>query len=285
MKSSFLKKFVCVALISAMCLSSAGCSKFLEKIAADEASKTLTAALDAFYSDPVNGVADYDDSFDIPDLLDESLAFALEGIGGSTYEIGEPDVNKSRNTIKFPVTFNDVIQVADIPMGTTDEISEALGDCDKEDVEIVFTLKNNKGDWEVTDMSELIDVFFTPYESLVFIDENGMPTSFNQDFFDECVVDSAWYDPYMATPLNTSSMHGSPDAMLAVVYFDRPMYLTFTANLLRGDDVVQSIDVDTNGKTVAYCEFWGVSYPAGTYTMELTFDDGTVAVIDSLTVN
>ena len=284
MKNSLLKKSVCVVLFTAMVVSFTGCSKFMEKIAADDASKTLTAALDAFYSDPVNGVADYDDSFDIPDLLEESMAFALAGIDGSTYEIGEPDVSKNRNTIKFPVTFNDVIEVADIPMGTEDEISDALDDCDREDIEIEFTLKNNKGNWEIDDMSELIDVFFAPYESLVFIDENGMPTSFNQDFFDECVVDTAWYDPLMANPLDINSLQ-SPPAVIGVVYFDRPMYLTFTANLLKNDEVVQTMDITVDGGTIAYCEFWGSRYASGSYTMELIFDDGVVAVTDTLSVN
>lgn len=284
MKNSLLKKTVCVTLITSVCISSAGCSKFLEKIAADEASEVLTEALDAFYSDPVNGVADYDDSFDIPELLDDSMTFALEGIEGSTYELGEPEVSKDRSTIEFTVTFNDVIEVADIPMGTTDEVSDALGDCDREDVEIEFTLTENKGDWEIEDMSELIDVFFVPYESLVYIDENGMPTSFNQDFFDECVVGTAWYDPLMANPLDNNNLQ-SPPALIGVIYFDRPMYMTFTANLLKNDEIVQTMEITLDGSTIAYCEFWGSRYSSGTYTMELVYGDGVAAVTDTLSVS
>ena len=285
MKNSFLKKSVCAAITAAVLFTSTGCSAILGKIASKGASEYLTEALDAFYSDPVNGLSDYDDSFEIPELLDESLQFALDGVAGTSYELGEVNLNKNRTTAKIPVVFSKVIEVEDIPMGTVDEIADALDDCDKNEVEITFVLKNDDGDWTIEDMSELVEVFFDPYASLVFIDENGMPTSFNQDFFDECVVDSAWYDPYMATPLNTASLHGSPEALLAVVYFDRPMYLTFTANLIKNGDVVQSIEVNVDGQTIAYCEFWGENYASGSYTMELVYADGTVAETGSLTVN
>ena len=228
MKNSFLKKSVCAVMTAALLFTSTGCGAFLAKIASKNAIEYLTGALDAFYADPVSGLSDYDDSFEIPGLLDESLQFALDGIAGSSYEIGEVSLNKGRTTAKIPVTFSKVIEVEDIPMGTVDEVADALGDCDKSDVEITFTL---------------------------------------------------------TTPLSTGSLHGAPDAMLAVVYFDRPMYLTFTANLVRGGEVVQSIEVDTNGETIAYCEFWGETYQSGTYTMELVYDDGTVTETTPLTIN
>ncbi|MBR5387466.1 MAG: hypothetical protein IK142_07795 [Clostridiales bacterium] len=286
MNKSFIKKAVSVLLLASMALSSSGCSKILEKFAAKEAEAVLTEALDAFYSDPVNGLSEYDDSFEIPDMLEESLAFAIEGVSSSTYELGEPSFNSNRTTAKIPVTFNDVLEVEDISMGTEEEISEALGDCDRNDVEITIVLKNKKGDWIIEDMSELIDVFFTPYESIVFIDENGMPTSYYQPFFDECLVDSVWYEPIMSNPLDGSSLH-APSALLAVFYFDRPMYMTFTVNLLKSGDVVDTIEVVVDGGTTAYCEFWqnGTVYTNGSYTIELTFGDSVVSTTDALTVN
>ena len=286
MNKSFIKKAVSVLLLASMAVSSSGCSKILEKFAAKEAEAVLTEALDAFYSDPVNGLSEYDDSFDIPDMIEESLAFAIEGVSASTYELGEPSFNSNRTTAEIPVTFNDVLEVEDIAMGTEDEVSDALGDCDRNDVEITFVLKNKKGDWIIEDMSELIDVFFTPYESIVFVDENGMPTSYYQPFFDECLVDSVWYEPIMSNPLDGSSLH-APSALLAVFYFDRPMYMTFTVNLLKSGDVVDTIEVVVDGGTTAYCEFWqnGTVYTNGSYTIELTYGDSVVATTDSLTVN
>lgn len=286
MNKSFIKKAVSVLLLASMAVSSSGCSKILEKFAAKEAEAVLTEALDAFYSDPVNGLSEHDDSFEIPDMLEESLAFAIEGVSSSTYELGEPSFNSNRTTAEIPVTFNDVLEVEDIAMGTEDEVSDALGDCDRNDVEITFVLKNKKGDWIIEDMSELIDVFFTPYESIVFVDENGMPTSYYQPFFDECLVDSVWYEPIMSNPLDGSSLH-APSALLAVFYFDRPMYMTFTVNLLKSGDVVDTIEVVVDGGTTAYCEFWqnGTVYTNGSYTIELTYGDSVVATTDSLTVN
>ena len=286
MNKSFIKKAVSVLLLASMAVSSSGCSKILEKFAAKEAEAVLTEALDAFYSDPVNGLSEYDDSFDIPDMLEESLAFAIEGVSSSTYELGEPSFNSNRTTAEIPVTFNDVLEVEDIAMGTEDEVSDALGDCDRNDVEITFVLKNKKGDWIIEDMSELIDVFFTPYESIVFVDENGMPTSYYQPFFDECLVDSVWYEPIMSNPLDGSSLH-APSALLAVFYFDRPMYMTFTVNLLKSGDVVDTIEVVVDGGTTAYCQCWqnGTVYTNGSYTIELTYGDSVVATTESLTVN
>ena len=286
MNKSFIKKAVSVLLLASMAVSSSGCSKILEKFAAKEAEAVLTEALDAFYSDPVNGLSEYDDSFDIPDMIEESLAFAIEGVSASTYELGEPSFNSNRTTAEIPVTFNDVLEVEDIAMGTEDEISDALGNCDRNDVEITFVLKNKKGDWIIEDMSELIDVFFTPYESIVFVDENGMPTSYYQPFFDECLVDSVWYEPIMSNPLDGSSLH-APSALLAVFYFDRPMYMTFTVNLLKSGDVVDTIEVVVDGGTTAYCQFWqnGTVYTNGSYTIELTYGDSVVATTESLTVN
>ena len=284
MNKSFMKKAVSVLILASMALSSTGCSKILEKFAAREAEGVLTEALDAFYSDPVNGVSEFDDTFEVPDLLEESLNFALEGISASTYEIGEPSFNGNRTTAKIPVTFNDVLEVEDIPMGTVDEVTDELGACDKNDIEITFVLKNKKGDWTIEDMSELIDVFFTPYESIVYVDENGMPTNYYQPFFDECLVDAVWYDPLMSNPLDNNSLR-SPEALVAVFYFDRPMYMSFTANLLKSGEVVQTIDVVVDGGTTAYCEFWGSRYTNGSYSIELVFADGVVATTDTLTVS
>ncbi len=271
--------------MTALFISSTGCSKFLANIAAKDASSVLTEALEAFYADPVNGLGDYDDSFEVPILLDESLSFALEGVAASTFELGEAEINKSRTTAEIPVTFRKVLDVADIPMGTPEEVADALGSCHKNNVEITFTLKKEKSDWVIEDMSELIPLFFDPYTSIVYTDENGMPTSYYQPFFDECVVDFAWFEPLMANPLDNPVINGTPEALTACVYFDRLMYLPFTANLLKNDEVIQTVDVVSDGSTIAMIEFWGQNYGRGTYTIELIYDDGVVTTSAPLTVN
>lgn len=285
MKNSLIKKIISVTLAAVIVLSSTGCSKILERFAADEVNEFLTGALDAFYSDPVGGLSDYDESFEIPELLEESMALALDGIAATSYEIGEIEFNKNRTTAEVPVTFSDVIQVEDIPMGTVDEVSDAISDCNKDDVTITFTLKSKDGDWSINDMSELTEVFFTPYESLIFVDENGMPTSFYEPFFEEHVVAVAWYEPLMSTPLDINTVSGTPQALTACVYFDSPVYLTFTADLIKSGEVIQTIDVVVEGGTTAYCEFYGQVYGRGSYTMELHFDEGLVASSETLTVN
>ncbi|MBR1796613.1 MAG: hypothetical protein IJ757_01145 [Clostridiales bacterium] len=266
---------------ASLVISASGCS-ILEKFTAREASKVLENALNTFYSDPVEGLAG-EETFVVPELLEDSLSFALEGISGTSYEFGEAKVNKNRTTVKIPVTFSNVITVEDIPMGTVDEVADALEDCDREDVEITFVLKSSKGDWTITDFSELVDTFFDPYESLVYVDENGMPTSFYEPFFDECVIDAIWLDPMMGNPVEGNSI-SSADALVGYVYFDRPMYMTFEADLIKDGTVLQTIEVGTDGRTVAYCEFYGENYSSGSYEVELIFDGGVVASTGSISV-
>ncbi len=285
MKNSLLKKASCVLILFSMILSSTGCSAILEKIAAKEATEYLTEVLDAFYADPVNGLADYVSDYEIPEMLEDSLTFALNGIDASSYEIGEPKINSDRTTAKIPVTFSNVLIVDDIPMGTVDEVSEFLGDCDTDEVKITIVLSSKKGDWKVDDVSELVSLFFEPYESLIFVDEYGMPTSYYEPFFEECLVDTVWYEPLMSTPLSSNTISGVPEALTCCVYFDRPMYLTFEANLIQNDTVIQTLEVNTNGGSIAYCEFWGQTYNRGSYTLELTYDGNVVATSVPVTVN
>ena len=279
MNNTFIKKSVCMVLTAAIVCSFAGCSIFAER----KAVSVLTEALDAFYADPVNGLADYDEEYVVPEMNEKALELALEGLASSSYEIGEVKLNSDRTTAKIPVTFNDVILLEDIPMGTEEEVTDAVADCDTDSVEITFVLKNKKGDWKIEDMSELSETFFDPYTSIVYIDENGMPTDYYEPFFDECVVETVWYDPLMATPLQGNSLR-SAEALLAYVYFDRPVYFTFTANLKSGNTVVQTQEITVDGSTTAPIEFWGESY-SGSYTVELLFDGGLVAQSETLSVS
>ena len=283
MNINFFKKSVCLFLLAAMAAGSTGCSEFLASISAKEASKILTEAIDAFIEDPVNGLDEYDEDYSVPDMPEQSLEFAAEAVAETSYELGEARVNKNRTKVEIPVTFHDVRLIDGISMGTEAYIEEALGNADTRDVEVTFVLKGQKGDWTIDDMSELIDVFFVPYESLVFVDENGMPTSFYEPFFDESLIDSVWYDPVMSNPLDANSLI-SPEAMLAVFYFDRPMYLELTADLIKDGEVVQSEQIVLNGETTAACSFWGQDYGAGSYTVEILFDGGTAGTTASLTV-
>ena len=102
---------------------------------------------------------------------------------------------------------------------------------------------------------------------------------------DEHVVDSVWYEPLMSQPYTGSSISGAPQALTACIYFDSPVYMTFTANLIKNGDVYQSIEVSVYGGTTAYCEFYGENYGNGSYTVELMYCDGVVATTPSISVN
>ena len=64
MRNTLFKKLISSVMIVSMVVSATGCSKILEGIASKEVTEIMTDALDAFYSDPVGGLADYDDSYE-----------------------------------------------------------------------------------------------------------------------------------------------------------------------------------------------------------------------------
>ena len=60
--------------------------------------------------------------------------------------------------------------------------------------------------------------------------------------------------------------------------------MTFTAELVKSGEVVQTIEVVLNGNTTAYCEFWGQTYTSGSYVVDITYDGEVVAETSALTV-
>ncbi len=279
-----LKKVISLVLVASMILPLTGCSNLLKKLAGKDASKVLTATLDDFYNDPASWLESNSDSIEMPQITEAGMQLALEQIGNTSYELMEPKVNNNRDEAKITVKFSGVHILENVPMGTEDEVRDFIADSDTDDVEIQFVLSKKNKDWKITDMTGISEVFITPYASIAFVDENGMPTSFYQPFFDEVVVDTVWYDPVMGNPLNGRSM-SQEEAIEAVVYFNTPMYLTFTANLYKNDELIQSIEVPVNGLTVANCDFWGERYTNGSYTCELVYDGGVVATSEALSVN
>ena len=275
MNKRIILKLISVLLICSMVVPMTGCSELLKKIAGKSASKALEDVLDAFYADPVNGITDFDAEYAIPELSEGALALAVEGVSSTSYTIGNTKINKNRDEAKITVTFSDVRVIEDLPMATEEEVRELIDDCELSEFDVTFILEKDDDEWKLVDEGDLIDVFFAPYQSVVFVDEHGMPTSFYGPFFEDAVVETVWYDPVMGNPI--SSGLSSPEALEAVVYFDRPIYLTFTANLYKNDELVQSVEVSVEGSTTAFCDFWGERYSNGNYTCELVFDNGVVA--------
>lgn len=283
MKHSSLKRVISTLLIVSIVLPLTGCSDLLKKFAGKDASKVLSATIDEFYDDPSAWIESNSD-IDMSGLTDAGLQLALEQIGATSYELEEPKVNNNRDEAKITVKFTGVHVLDDVPMATEEEIRDFIEDSDTEDVEIQFVLTKKKDSWKITDLSGIYEVFFLPYESIAFVDENGMPTSYYQPFFDDIVVDTIWYDPMYGNPINGRSMM-QQDAVEAVVYFNTPVYLTFTANLYKNDELIQTMEVVVDGGTVATCDFWGERYTNGSYTCELLYDGGVVTTSESLTVN
>ncbi|MCQ2516204.1 MAG: hypothetical protein MJ094_05010 [Saccharofermentans sp.] len=272
------KKSLSIVMTVAVIFTATGCSDFLEGIASRKAIDALDSTLADFISDPASVV-------NVDDLDDNQLAIALDGFSDVTYSIDEDvKMNSSRDKVTVDVTFENVRVLNDIPVGTEEEVAEYIENASTNDVEVSYTLKRNESKWEVVDEPDYYSIFFEPYSRIAYIDENGMPTAFNQEFFDECVVAAVYYDPVMGNPLDRASI-SSPVAIQMVVYFDRLMYLPFTAELVKNGSVVQTIDVIVDNQSIANCDFSGQAYTPGTYTVNVYFDGGIVASEDITVAN
>lgn len=273
-----LKKLISIVMSVAVIFTATGCSDFLEGIASRKAIDALDSAIADFMADPTSYV-------DVSGLDENQLEIALDCFSDVTYTIDEDvKMNKSRDKVTIDVTFENVRVLDSIPAGTEEEVADYIDDADTDDVEVSYVLKRNESKWEIVEEPELYDIFFEPYSHIAYIDENGMPTRFNQDFFDECVVAGVYYDPVMGNPLDRPSI-SSPVAVQFVVYFDRLIYLPFTAELVKNGDVVQTIDVIVDAHSVANCDFSGQTYLPGTYTVNVYYDGGLVASEDLTVTN
>jgi len=272
------KKYLSIVLSAAVMFTAAGCSDFLESIASRKALSDFEPVVADFMSNPTDYV-------EVDSLNEDQLALAMDGFADVSYTIDEEvDLNSDRDEAQVVVTFENVRILDNIPVGTVDEVNSYIDDSDTDDVELTFTLVRDESSWEVDEYPDFYEVFFEPYSHISYIDENGMPTAFNQEFFDECVVDAVYYDPVMGNPLDRANISG-PVAIEMVVYFDRLMYLPFTAELIKNGDVIQTVEVDCDGLSIANCDFSGQTYSAGTYTVNLYYDEGVVATADITVTN
>lgn len=274
-----IKKLVLVTMVSAFLLTAVGCSDILESIASRKAISTLDDSISQFLCSPTDYV-------DVDSFDENQLSLALDGLADVTYTIDEDaDLNSSRNKAEITVTFENVRILEEIPFGTEEQVNSYLESVKTDDVDVTFTLTRDESTWELEDASEeLFNLFYEPYSHVAYIDENGMPTSFNQVFFDECVVASVFYDPIMGNPLDRALLE-NPVAIEMVVYFDRPMYIPLTAELVKNDSVVQTIELNLDGLTIANCDFSGQIYSAGSYEVNVYFDGGLVASSDITVTN
>ena len=279
-------KIVSVLLAALVLLPMTGCSGFLKKIAGKEAAERLEEELDFFYSDPFFVSSDGDETPEYTVNLDSfGTELVLAGLTDTRYVLDDPVVNDGRDKVAIDVTFTDVRVIGEIPPGTQEDISGFVEAAPVEDIELTFELRRKKDEWYVTDMSGLRDIFIAPYEDLIYIDENGMPTSFYEPFFEDITEDCAWYDPIMGNPMDSRQISTTQN-LQAVFYFNRPVYLVFDAVLLKDGGVVSQTEVVVDGGTTANCEFWdgGRNFTGGSYTVELYYAGGLVDSSDVLTV-
>ena len=290
-KTDIFKRSVAAALVLAVSIMSSGCSDYLRKVVKEKVTDEVTAQMDSFVSDPVSFLEEINvDEGYISALTDEQKEIALDVFSDYSYEIDSIKLNDKRTKATAIVVFRDVYTVSSdgLLVGTTEEIEDYIRSGEASDRSLSFTLKrDDERNWKIEDMKELEKAFFDGYSSFCVLDEEGNPININEAFVESVYVDSVWYDYLTGNPAS-NTLFTSVSVLQAVFYFNRPMSMTFEADLLKDGDVVDTREVTLNGDVSAMFDFesqGGGDFPAGSYEVELRYGDQIIASSATANVN
>lgn len=288
-KTDIFKRSVAATLVLAVSIMSSGCSDYLRKIVKEKVTDEVTAQMDSFVSDPVSFLEENNvDEGYISALTDEQKEIALDVFSDYSYEIDSIKLNDKRTKATAIVVFRDVYTVSSdgLLIGTTEEIEDYIRSGEASDRSLSFTLKrDDERNWKIEDMKELEKAFFDGYSSFCVLDEEGNPININEAFVESVYVDSVWYDYLTGNPAS-NTLFTSVSVLQAVFYFNRPMSMTFEADLLKDGDVVDTREVTLNGDVSAMFDFesqGGGDFPSGSYEVELRYGDQII--VSSATAN
>lgn len=281
-----LRKAAATLLITVMLFNITGCSEYLKKIALEKVETYVTETINGFFQNPeATLTANSQTEVVIPELTEQQKEIADYAIGGAGYEISNIKINDKRNKASVTLSFEKCPSFEDeYPIGTVDELKRQLV---YEDVDIDVTVIRTKDHkWVFEDLNEIAEVFYKPFEAPCVLDEEGNPYNINQAYIEMVYIDNYWFDPLMNNPIHGSSLRGT-NYLKCVVYFNRPMTLTCTAELQCNGTVVDTYEVVMEGSVTADCHFTCDSgnFPAGSYTVVLYYNDQEMVTSAALSVS
>ena len=287
MKNKFsVRKSLATVLITVMLFNITGCSDFLKKIATQKVEDYVVTAINGFFEHPVDVItSNSKEEVIIPELTEQQEQMALNVIAGSAYEISKIKINDKRDKAVVTLNFENCAYFEEeFPIGKVDELEDMLV---YHDVDIDLTvLRTEDHQWIFEDLNKLSEIFFNPFESPCILDEDGNPYNINEAYINLVYVDNYWFDPLMDNPIAGSSLRNT-DYLKCVIYFNRPMNITCTAELLCNGDVVATYEVNIDGHVTADCHFTAESgnFSAGTYSVVLSYNGQELVTSSSLTVS
>lgn len=290
-KIELVKKLTAVTLIL-MCLPTlTGCSEFLKNMAAKKVEAFFTEFADAFAENPTEAIMNYsEEEITFDEFHDEQIDLALTAFDGAVPVIEEIKLNEKRTKAEVEFTLEDVrLGELETNIGTFSELADEVHSFRAQDVSFTVTILRDDEEWFIEDLSEMKEVLFMPYLDNCILDEDGNPLFINEIYIQTIYVGSYWYDPISGNPANNLSM-SSPVALQNVFYFNQPMFITFSAKLLRDGEEVSEIEVVLDGDVVATCDFDAAlcangRFSAGGYTVVLLYEGDTVAESDIMHVS
>lgn len=289
MKLNSIKKCIAISLLFIMMFSFSGCSEFLKEIAIEKVTDYVESVMTDFVAAPfetieVNSLA----TVELTELTSEQSSFALDNLSGVKTSVKKVKMNDDRTKAEVTINFNDVVDFYD----DTDLIADIeslelfFADCDSISCTLNFTVERQKNGWKFADMSVVDEIFFAPYADVCVLDDNGYPLNITPGYVNSIFVDSFWYDPIQGDPTNATSFNDA-HYLQHVFYFNQPMTMSFTAELIKDDEVIDSYEITLVDSVIATCDFEKddvSAFASGSYVIALSFNGEVVVASDAITV-
>lgn len=281
-----LRKTAAVMLITVMLFNLTGCSEYLKNIAIKKVTSYVTESINGFFENPEDTLTNNSQTEIVfPELIEQQTELAHKAIGNSAYEISKIKMNDKRDKAVVTLTFEKCPSfTVEDPIGTVDELEDLL-EYDNVDVDVnVIRTKDHK--WVFEDLNELVTLFYEPFTTPCVLDEDGNPYNINQAYVSMVYVDDFWFDPLMNNPISGSSIRNT-NYIKCVFYFNRPMTLSCTADLVCNGSVVASTEVEMTGDVTADCHFTTESgnFAPGSYTVVLYYNGQEMVTSAAVTVS
>lgn len=288
MKSgSYFKKGIASLLIMMMLVNISGCSEFLMKRAVEKATEYVEGVFEDLKKDPEKTITKNSQTeVEFPELTAEQGDVVDELFSSLSFDIDEVKLNEKRTkgTVTIALDLIPVFEEDTFIVGTADEVNDQIDDL-KQDIVLDFDIKLDKNkNWVFADLSELAGLLMDPYQEICFLNEDGNPINITKGYIDMVYVDSAWFDPLMNNPLSENRLSGT-DYLKVGFYFNRPMTIDFTFDVLYNGEVSQTLEISLEEEIIADCHLESEQgFEAGSYQIILYYGDTVVAESEELTV-
>ncbi len=219
---------------------------------------------------------------EFPELTDEQQELMEYAYSETTVKVGNVEIddnNDEKGTVELVFSNYKAYSEDMAFIGTMDEFKAAVDDIKGEKVTLKLkAVKDDNDEWIFKDLRDVAEMFYEPYDQLCFLDEEGNPINITEAYslyiaeqYTDLYVNSYWYDPQMGNPLDSGSIPFVVDALQLAFYFNSPISGSFTAELIRDNQSVATIELTVNEGVMILCDFPAgeQGFGNGSYTVKL----------------